>query len=481
VQRPNHPDVERGPSGSDVEPERPEDSDALFDFTAVRESLDAVGAALQRHWVAALVALTIALAGVATVAATWPRTYEVDGRLLVLRNDVMASLVNPERTVPREAESPTWAAEEIVHARENLVKIMQATNLVEEWDRTRSPLLKAKDWVLQPLRGPRSEDDRIDALAGLLTDRLQVGTTEQGAVSFFIRWPEPHMARALVDEAMKSFLEYRRVSETAAISESIAILDQSVTDLEEQISETASRLPRRPAARPHVARAPTVSGPSAKMVVQLSRLKAELDARQQEVARLEGLRFQQLSEAQARLSAAQTVYTDGHPTVTALRREVAQLSRDSQELAAARRQARELETQHDTLSVAIGMETARAERARAGDVTSPTEIFTLTNADDASPVSLRLRVEMSQLAALRERARAARTELATAEAGFKYRYTVTRPPRVPRGPSGPNILAIVLAGAVASMIAALAVALLADWAGDRIRGLSQVLSQVTAR
>jgi hypothetical protein len=291
------------------------------------------------------------------------------------------------------------------------------------------------------------------------------------------------MARALVDEAMKSFLEYRRVSETAAISESIAILDQSVADLEEQISETASHLPRRPTARPQVARQVPVTGPSAKSIVQLSRLKAELDARQQEVARLEGLRAQQLSEAQARLSSAQTIYTEGHPTVTALRRELAQLSRDSPELAAARRDVRDLESQHDNLSVAVGMDTARAERARAGDASapSPSEIFSLSNADDASPVTMRLRVEMSQLAGLRERARAARTELATAQAGFKYRYSVTRPPRVPRGPSGPNVLAIVLAGAVASLICAVGVALIADWAGGRMRSLSQVLSQAGAR
>jgi uncharacterized protein involved in exopolysaccharide biosynthesis len=77
--------------------------------------------------------------------------------------------------------------------------------------------------------------------------------------------------------------------------------------------------------------------------------------------------------------------------------------------------------------------------------------------DETDPVSVRLRVEMAQLATVRERQSAARAELASAEAGFKYRYTVTRPPRVPRSPSSPNVLAILLAGAVIGLILAIGV------------------------
>jgi uncharacterized protein involved in exopolysaccharide biosynthesis len=66
-------------------------------------------------------------------------------------------------------------------------------------------------------------------------------------------------------------------------------------------------------------------------------------------------------------------------------------------------------------------------------------------------------VEIAQLAAARERASAARAELASAQAGFKYRYSVTRPARVPRRPAGPNVAAIVLVGAIASVVLAIGV------------------------
>lgn len=198
-------------------------------------------------------------------------------------------------------------------------------------------------------------------------------------------------------------------------------------------------------------------GPSPQSMVQLSRLKSELEARQQNIARMAAGRSQQLSEARGRLTTALTIYTEDHPTVLALRQTVTQLSRDSPELAAASQEARDLEKQYDALSVTVGVATEAAQsRASAGAPSlGPFSLVSLGDASD--PVSVRLRVEMSQLAAVRERASAARAELASAQAGFKYRYSVTRPPRVPRRPAGPNVAAIILVGAIASLILAIGV------------------------
>jgi uncharacterized protein involved in exopolysaccharide biosynthesis len=257
---------------------------------------------------------------------------------------------------------------------------------------------------------------------------------------------------------MNSFLQYRRASETAAITESITILDRSAETLEAQITQTIAQMPRRSTARSGARRPAVAEGPSPQSVVQLSRLKSELEARQQEIARMAASRSQQLSEARGRLTTALTIYTEDHPTVLTLRQTVQQLSGDSPELAAASREARDLEQQYDALSVKVGVATEAAQsRAFAGGAPS-LDPFSLVSLGDASdPVSVRLRVEMSQLAAVRERQSAARAELESAQAGFKYRYNVTRPPRVPRRPAGPNVTAIILVGAIASLILAIGV------------------------
>jgi len=468
VQVPNTSNIERHAVVSEVGPTQvsaglpndrdPGEDDKLFDIDQLRQSVSFVVQAVQRHKVTAVVTFVLVFGTAAAIASLWPKTYEADGRLLLQRNEVMASLVNPGRTIPREAESPTLAAQEIVLGRENILAVMKATNLLEEWARTRPPLLRFKDWLVGLFGAAPTEDERIDALAGLIEDRLQVGTSDEGAVSFSIRWPNAQMAYHLVDEAMKSFLEYRRVSETSAITESIAILDRSAEAVEAQVTETIAQMPRRPTARPGTRRPAAVGGPSPQSVVQLSRLKSELEARQQDIERLAASRSQQLSEARGRLTAALTIYTEDHPTVLALRQTVEQLSQQSPELASAIRQARELEAQYDALSVKVGVATEAAQsRALAGSAPSIDPFNLVSLGDESDPVSVRLRVEMAQLAAVRERGNAARAELASAEAGFKYRYSVTRPPRVPRGPAGPNVAAIVLVGAIAGLFLAVGV------------------------
>lgn len=445
-------------SGALPDDRDPLQDDKLFDIDQLWQSVSFVVQAVKDHKTTAVATFVLVFGAIATIASLWPKTYDVDGRLLLQQNQLMASLVNPGRTT-REVESPARAAREIVLGRDNILGMMKATNLLEEWARTRPLLPRFKDWLLGLFRAAPTEDERIDALVGLIEDRLQVGTGNEGVVSFVIRWPDPEMAYRLVNEAMNSFVEYRRVSETSAIMESIAILKRSAEALEAQLTETIARTPRRPAARAGTrtppARAP---GPSPQATVQLSRLKSELDARQQDIGRMAAGRSQQLSEARGRLTAAQTIYTEDHPTVLALRQTVEQLSRDSPELAAARREVRDLQDQYDALSVKVGVATEDAQaRALAAGVPSLDPFSMVRLGDESDPDSVRLRVEMSQLAMVRERENAARAELASAEAGFKYRYKVTRPPLVPRGPSSPNVVAILLAGAIASLILAIGV------------------------
>ena len=98
--------------------------------------------------------------------------------------------------------------------------------------------------------------------------------------------------------------------------------------------------------------------------------------------------------------------------------------------------------------------------------------------DPSEPVSLRLRVEMAQLAAVRERANAARAELSSSQEGFKHQYSILRPAQLPRQPVAPNMPVIYGAGFFASVLLALAVALLADLASGLILEAWQVERQV---
>ncbi len=92
-----------------------------------------------------------------------PRTYHVDAQLLTQRNTVMPALGNPGRTVPTDANVPTRAAAETVLRHDNLLSLMKQTDLLNRWERDRSPVLRLKDWVVKlvasSLRGGPGQRD----------------------------------------------------------------------------------------------------------------------------------------------------------------------------------------------------------------------------------------------------------------------------------------------------------------------------------
>src|SRR5262245_59091612 len=165
------------------------EAERLIDVQQIGNYIGFVGRAVLRNRLIAAATLGFMLAATVAGALLWPKTWEIDARLLLQRNEVLASLVNPGRTISREAESPTHAAEEIVLQRDNLLSLIKETDLVKEWDRSRSALLRVKDWVFGLFR-PITDDDRLDAMVGLLEYRLQITVTQEGAVTFNLKWPD---------------------------------------------------------------------------------------------------------------------------------------------------------------------------------------------------------------------------------------------------------------------------------------------------
>ena len=458
----------------------------VVDVELLTDYLGFAARSVRRHWRGTALTMAVTLAAVGLAVSAWPRTYQIDGRLLVQSSSLVSSLVNPERGPSREGLGPTLAAQEIVKSRDKLLAIMASTDLLAEWDRTRTPLFKLKDWLMALVFGQPTEEGRLDAMAGLLEDRLQVGTSDEGTVTFILRWPDPVMGRKLVDGAMQAFLEHRRVTEAAAITDSIAILERSANTIESDIKGTLELLPA-PAGSPRrrAAARPSETGPSAEVTVRLARLRSALAERQQEVSRLEAVHTQQRGEAQARLSAALTIYTEGHPTVVSLKQTVARLSAEPPELAAARRDARSLEAQYDELSTRVGALTARAEQEQLMsqlEAATPAASMELLrpSTGEADPVGLRLKNQMAELAMVQARASAARAEFASAEAGFKYQYSVVRPPQLPRAPVAPKVPQILFAGLVASIMLGLLFAIASDLAGGRALEAWQVERHVRA-
>jgi uncharacterized protein involved in exopolysaccharide biosynthesis len=513
-------------SEPDTETEPRANAEKLVDLRPVADYLGFLGGSLRRHRTFAAATFLLALGFTVAVAMLLPKTYHVQTKLLAQRNEVMTALSNPGRTVPWDADAPTRAAAETVLRRDNLIALITQTDLMNEWERTRTPILKFKDRLLSFVRRPATEDKKLDQMVGLLEARMVVvaGPVGDGTVTIDLDWPNAEMAYRLVLAAQEAFIEARQAAERAAIGESIAILERYSTTLHENINNTLAELQRtqgqsrtvRGAARTAVSPGPIAPAVTALLPPvpnaageipalganlddpEIPRLKGTLTATRQEIVSLEEQRQRQLSDLQAQLTRLTTIYTPAHPMVLSVQQNIAALSRDSPQLAALKTQAENMDSDYQKRVAAVAelqqveqLKTEFASRAqRAGGQAARTPTATTpqpTSAEHPNApgsgettdfASIRLRLELNQLESVLERTDGARIELAVSDAAFKYRYTVIRPPQVPPEPIRPNLRMIVVAGFFGSLLLGVAAAAGKDLLSDRIFDRWQIERQL---
>src|SRR3954471_6786231 len=267
----------------------------LFDWAKVRRYLIfSTGSVRRRPWLFISVA-TVMVGLTAGALAVLPKTYQVDCKLLAQKNSVLAVRADANMN-----DQPARSAVEMIVRHENLVALIRQTDLLQEWPRRRAPILRLKDWAMGFVRKPPAEEERLDALTGLLEKQLNVWTNlNEGTVNIGLTWPDPLMAYRLVDAAQQNFLEMRHVLEISTISEQISILDGHAEKLKGEIDKQVSDLQRiRDQNAPRGARMarraaeakPAPSDP------EVDELRRTLQAKQRAIADLEEMRRRHLLE-----------------------------------------------------------------------------------------------------------------------------------------------------------------------------------------
>ena len=435
----------------------------------------------------------------------------------------MTALSNPGRAVPWDADAPTRAAAETVLRRDNVISLIAETDLLNEWERSRVPILKFKDWLRTViLRHQPTPDEKLENLATILESKMLVeaGPVGDGTVTIKLWWPDAEVGYRVVQAAEKAFLGARQVAETTAISESIGILERYSASLHQNINRTLAQLQStqatRRAAAAKLARSapstrawpapvaaalttsltmPSLDPTSSEPDTELNKAKALVTAKRQELARLEDARESQLAALQSQLAQLTTVYTASHPSVMAVQQNIEALKHEPTQLASVKADLQELEAEYDRRSAEAADEQIRAELARramaAGEeahsapvaesapaTPPPATSDSGTGPDGPDIGTLLLRSELSELESVLQRTDGARIELAVSQAAFKYRYTVIQPARVPREAIFPNLRLIVGGGFVASLLFALIAVVSKDLLSNRILEAWQVQRQL---
>jgi uncharacterized protein involved in exopolysaccharide biosynthesis len=450
------------------DPNRPASDGELqiIDHQKVRDYAGFVLGAVRRHpWTATgSAAAVLGLTVLGLVSA--PRVYHVDTELLAQRNLMMPALGNPSRSVPNEADAPTVAAAETVRRRDNLVSLIKETGLIVRWEQTRAPAVRAWDWVVRRFTGPPTEDERLDDLVELLEKQLSVSTSER-TITISIDWPNKDLAHQLVETALQNFLDARHAVEVGTIAEAISILERHAAEEQASVDSTLDDIKRLNLEHPLRAsdlvpmalpRTPK-KDPKAR---ETSELRAMLDGKRRAIRELEEFGSRRIAELQAQLGQEKQVYAEAHPTMIRLRQSVAAVSEESPQLAQLRREEHELAAEFTQLG---GDESGRDSDVRvAPQRLSEARRFldATSEAPAAEYAKARLRFAMNKYDSLMERLDAARIELDTARAAFKYRYITIRPAELPKHADKPKIPLVLGLGTLGALLAAAAVSVLVD-------------------
>ncbi len=427
----------------------------LFDWQKVRSYLFfCIRSVRRRIGLFLLVWLGLVLLAAAALKVV-PKAYQVECRLLAQRNPVLAV-----RADANQFEPLTRAAAETIVRRENLEALVAQTRLVEEWPKRRAPLLRLKDYVFRRLDRAPSESELRAGLTQLLEKRLNVWTINDGTVVIQLTWPDALMAYRLVDAAQQNFLEKRHVLEVSTIAEQISILERHAANVKNEIdrqSEEIQRLREELAPKSvHTVKRPPAPKPIDPEVLNL---RVMLDAKRRAIADLEEFRRRQFLELQSRLSQQREVYSENHPAIVNLQQTLERFKQESPQLVALKQEEAELRRQ-----LAPYPESGAAATPSAIHLAS--DVFGPIGSGGEEPgleyPLAQLRYLLAQYAHIRERIDGGRIELDTAQAAFKYRYSMVLPPEIPRGPVKPNVWRVIVAAIVAGLFLAIFAAAAAD-------------------
>ncbi|HSN13093.1 MAG TPA: hypothetical protein VLT61_00575 [Anaeromyxobacteraceae bacterium] len=457
-----HPDARSLPPAPAAE-----DQD-LFELGLIRDYVGFVLRAASRHRVLAAATfgavLTLAIVALNTVPIRW----QVQASLLAQRSQLMDAISNPG--LNRDWDAPSRSARDVVMRRENLLALCKQTNFVDRYLAGRAPAVRLRDWLFGLLGAEEvTREERLDALVDGMDEWLWVTSTAEGKVTITFVWPDKDLAFAMVEAAVQSFMEQRYVSEITVVGETISILEGHDASVQKEIANSITLLERKE--RALRIRTTPRAVPALRARVDgdedLARLENTLTARRRALNDLEDYRARRMVELQSQLAQLLGVYAAGHPAVVGAQRAVESASQPSPQIDALRLEVQELERQVRQRGGQAGGSAATA-LAVQGELDDLARVR-LETADPRLEYERRqLDVQLRQHSHLLERIAAARVEMDTAKAAFKYRYSVISPPQLPRKPVKPYLMIFLLGGLVGGAALALFVSTVADLRAGRV-------------
>lgn len=176
----------------------------------------------------------------------------------------------------------------------------------------------------------------------------------------------------------------------------------------------------------------------------------------------------QLAQLRTRLDQEKAIYSSNHPVVVELDQRIDALEKDSPTLISLKADEAELQKEFErkggTKEMNVEGTPTPSTRSGAGNLESVLSAVSpdLVNDPSVQVAQDQLRFALARYQELLMRVEAARIELDTARAAFKYRFNLVQPAQTPRKPSAPNVMMILMGGFIGALGMAVFIAVALD-------------------
>ncbi|MGP8120150.1 MAG: sugar transporter [Xanthobacteraceae bacterium] len=287
---------------------------------------------LQRRWLQFLIPfLVVASAGIA-VAVLWPATYLAEGKILVESQQIPTELVRP--TVTSAAQERIQVIEQRTMTRDNLVAIVDKFKLFPD----KRSFLSVTELV--ELMRKRAKIAPVD----LQLDFKQRSRLDNPTIVFSVgfEYPDPQIATRVANELVTRILSEDLRDRTSRATDTTKFLEREVQKLQADNDALDARIGKLKASQGKSTTASTPDQPA----TLLSQLKAEV----------------------AQKSA---LYSERHPVLQSLKRQIAAMehavSPAAKEDAAAAGEPEPLQAQQETLQKNLETAVTKLDAARLGE------------------------------------------------------------------------------------------------------------------
>ena len=504
--------------------------------------------ALRRRWVPMLLGGS-AVMGLAVLAAFfWPPTYRSTGTILIEQQEIPEDFVRS--AITSYADQRVQVISQHVMTSSNLLDIIGKYDLYPEARRT-----KAREAIVAAMRG----DVKLDMISADVMDPRQ-GRATKATIAFSVsfKYRSPQVAAAVANELtslyLRENLETRKAQAAGTenfLSSEAARIGGQVTDLEQKVADFkakhANSLPEYAQLNVQLASraqddlrdleariraldqqsvffdsqlaqinpTATLYGDTGQRILgakdqlrmlqtqyaaavanysdthpDVVRLKREIEGLQQELGSQDTYRDTQreLEQARADLAAARKTHTDAHPDVVRLTRQVAQLEQQLKNAPSnpATPVPSEQPDNPAYIQIQANRESARTERASlmAQQLQVRARLAELEQRSAATPMIERdYTALMSDLESAQKKHAEVQQKQMEAQLAENLetdrkgeRFTLIEPPVEPQKPVSPNRLLILVLGAVLALGAALGLMWLLEALDTRIRSREDIIA-----